>query len=83
MGPEWEVFFQHLNQLIQMIDDSLPAFWFVAQFRPRRGTNPDNEMQQNKGNSAVCFAPFCTRLYGLLGRQLPRYLYTYSALLRG
>ena len=24
------MFFQHLNQLIQMIDDSLPAFWFVA-----------------------------------------------------
>ena len=29
----------------------------------------DNEMQQNKGNSAVCFAPFCTRLYGLLGQK--------------
>ncbi len=24
------MFFQHLNQLIQMIDDSLRAFWFVA-----------------------------------------------------
>jgi hypothetical protein len=47
----------------------LPTFWFEAQFRPRRGTNPSNEMQQNKGNSAVCFAPFCTRLYGLLGQK--------------
>jgi len=55
------VLFQHLNQLIQMIDDSLPAFWFVAvrSILPNlaRGVanRTDSASWGNSGQSAFSF----------------------------